>query len=95
MFMNILLLDNTIMGHMMRHEYKEDRARVGDMFTFMTAGHETTSHSLTMLIICMCQNPSALATLQAELDQAIPESGRHNLADFGSISGVFVVYIYF
>ena len=52
------------------------------------AGHETTSHSLTMLIIALCRHPAALLTLQAELDAAIPASARLDSALYPPIATI-------
>jgi cytochrome P450 len=48
--------DTSIMGHLMRHNYKDPRQRIADMNTFVVAGHETTSHTLTMMFVCICKN---------------------------------------
>ena len=53
-----------------------------------TTGHETTSHSLTMMIIALCENPNCLRKLHDELDAAIPSSSRNNPDVFPSISEI-------
>ena len=78
--------DYSIMGHLLRHQYRNHRQRVQDMNTFITAGHETTSHTLTMMIISVCRNPEVKRKLQAELDGAIRGSARHNKEHFPSVS---------
>lgn len=78
--------DMSIMGHLMRHNYRDPRQRIADMNTFIVAGHETTSHSLTMMFVCICKNPEVKRKLQAELDGAIDKEAMNDKAKFPSIS---------
>jgi cytochrome P450 len=78
--------DTSIMGHIMRHNYDTENERITDLNTFMIAGHETTSHTLTMLFICLCQHPECKKSLQAELDNAIPSHARHDPTQYPSLS---------
>ena len=78
--------DMSIMGHLMRHEYSDERRRIEDINTFIVAGHETTSHSLTMMFVCVCQHPEVKRKVQLELDTAIPGDSRHDATLFPSAS---------
>jgi cytochrome P450 len=79
-------VDNSIMGHLLRNDYASEQHRISDMSAFMTAGHETTSHSLTFLMICLSKYPACKLKLQAELDAAISSAGRTDRGAFPSAS---------
>lgn len=80
--------DKSIMGHLMNHEYSSEEMRIADMNTFLTAGHETTSHTLTMMLVALARLPVVLSKLQAELDVAIPSSARVNIDHFPSTASI-------
>ena len=42
-----------------------------DLMTMLIAGHETTAAVLTWSVFCLTQNPSIMATLQAEVDTVL------------------------
>lgn len=65
---------STILGHLMTHNYPSEQHRVSDLIVLLIAGHETTAHSLSFLLLCLARsdNRHALLRLQAELDAAFP-----------------------
>lgn len=79
-------IDNTIMGHIMRHNYPDDRYRVAEIVTFLTAGHETTAHSINFLLVTLAKSPECKRKLQEELDRNISSESRYDYKSFLGIS---------
>lgn len=66
--------DNTIIGHLVAHDYPSEEHRISDLLVFLIAGHETTAHSLSFFLYCMAKNPEKCMKLQEELDKNVPEN---------------------
>ena len=60
--------DKTIMSHIMSYDYPTEEHRISDVIVFMIAGHETTAHTLSFLLLCLANCPRARRKLQKELD---------------------------
>lgn len=71
-----LQTDTSIMGHLLRNEYKDEEDRISDMMVFISAGHETTSWTLVWLFLEIARHPEVKEKLLAELDAAIPSRSR-------------------
>jgi len=64
--------DGSIMGHLMRFQFQDERDLHSDILAFLGAGHETTGWSAVWLILEIARHPEVRKKLQAELDQHIP-----------------------
>jgi cytochrome P450 len=83
--------DNSIMGHLLRNKYRDERDRLSDMMVFISAGHETTSWSMVWLLLEISRHPEVKRKLLDELDRSIPprpsaEQATNPEAAFPSIS---------
>lgn len=72
------LNDMSIMGRLMSCDYFDDDSRAQDILILLLGGHETSSHSISYLILGLIRNPRAKSRLQCELDSCIPEDGLWN-----------------
>ena len=64
--------DSSILGHIVRGPYKSDRERCAEMTVFMIAGHDTTSYSLSWIIIEIARNPHVYEKVKAEIERVVP-----------------------
>merc|ERR1719150_2779895 len=53
--------------------------KMGNIFIFAFAGHDTTGHTLTWLTFELAKRPDLQARLQAEIDEASERLGGHPL----------------
>ena len=60
--------------------------RIANMDALIAEGLETTSHTLTFLIIALIQNPRSMQRLQEELAAAIPLSARVDRSQYPPIN---------
>jgi len=63
--------DKSIMGRLMSYEYESEDSRAHDILMMLLGGHETSSHTVSYLILSLLRNPEAKARLQQELDECI------------------------
>jgi cytochrome P450 len=64
-----------IIDRIVAHSYPSDKHRLGEIMTFILAGHETSTNTLTFLLYELARNPQKQKKLQQELDEYItPET---------------------
>jgi cytochrome P450 len=63
--------DPSILGHLVRSTYATDKERCADMTALMIGGHETTSHSLSWIMIEVSKHPDVLAKLKKEIGSIV------------------------
>ena len=64
--------DSSILAHIVRGPYKSDKERCAEMTVFMIAGHDTTSYSLSWIIIEIARNPHVYEKVKAEIERVVP-----------------------
>lgn len=64
--------DSSILAHIVRGPYRNDEERCADMTIFMVAGHDTTSYSMSWIIIEVARNPHVYAKLKEEIERIVP-----------------------
>jgi cytochrome P450 len=80
--------DLSIMGRIMSCEYAEEISRIQDILVFLVGGHETSSHTISYLILALIRHPRALQKLHCELDSAVSKESKHNSELFPSASAL-------
>ena len=65
--------DQSILGHLVRSPYPSDKERCIDMTTLMMAGHDTTSYSLSWILLEVTRHPAVLTQLKKEIDSVVGE----------------------
>ena len=65
---------NIISVALRSQEFDED-GLVDQLMTFLVAGHETTSHSLSWAVYHLCKHPRMQSRLRSELQGHVPSSG--------------------
>lgn len=78
--------DLSIMGRIMSCEYPDERSRIQDILVFLVGGHETSSHTISYLLLALIRHPHVLKKLQGELDRAISKESKHNPDFFPSVN---------
>ena len=63
--------DPSILGHIVRSTHATDKERWADMTSLMMAGHETTSHTLSWIMIEVSKHPEVLAKLKMEIGSIV------------------------
>mmetsp|Transcript_14216 Transcript_14216/g.13737 ORF Transcript_14216/g.13737 Transcript_14216/m.13737 type:complete len:480 (+) Transcript_14216:122-1561(+) len=67
----------SIMAHLIKTPYPSDMERCADMTTFLLAGHETTSYSVSWNIIEVAKQPLIYDRIKKEIDLIIGEDVEH------------------
>jgi cytochrome P450 len=78
--------DLSIMGRIMSCQYPDEISRIQDILVFLVGGHETSSHTISYLILALIRHPRALQKLHCELDGAVSKESKHNSELFPSAS---------
>ena len=63
--------DPSILGHLVRTPYKTDKERRADMTILLIAGLETSSYSISFIMIEIARNPDVLAKLKKEIGSVV------------------------
>jgi len=66
-----LKADQSVLAYLIRSPYPSDRERIGDITTFLVAGHDTTGYQLSWTIIELAKSPRVVAKLRAELNRVL------------------------
>lgn len=78
--------DLSIMGRIMSCQYPDEKSRIQDILVFLVGGHETSSHTISFLILALIRHPRVLHKLHCELDRAVSKESKHNSELFPSAS---------
>lgn len=76
---------NTIIYHLLEHDYPTEEHRISDVIVFLIAGHETTAHTLSFLLYLMASNEDAQIKVHKNLG-AITPTGNDISLDLASSS---------
>jgi cytochrome P450 len=80
--------DLSIMGRIMSCQYPDEKSRIQDILVFLVGGHETSSHTISFLLLALVRHPEVLRKLQCELDALIPTASKHNSELFPTASAL-------
>lgn len=78
---------NIISVALRSQEFDED-GLIDQLMTFLVAGHETTSHSLSWAIYYLCKHPHKQTRLRSELQGHIPSFGTDDTFDSIDVDGL-------
>ena len=68
--------DQSILGHLVRTPYVSEKERCADMTVFMMAGHDSTSNTISWIIVEVSKNKKILQKIQSEINNKINKNDR-------------------
>jgi cytochrome P450 len=80
--------DLSIMGRIMSCQYADEKSRLQDIIVFLVGGHETSSHTISFLLLALIRHPQVLHKLHTELDALIPTASKHSSELFPTASAL-------